>query len=159
MAGVAGGAVAAVVILLGLPAELFGRVPPLTGTMTAPAQQVAVVDGETLKLHETVVRLQGIAAPPRGQACRGQDGAGTDCGAASADALAELVRGHDVACHMNGRDRDGFARATCEAGGTELNRTQVRQGWARTSADSPRYADDEAKAREAHRGVWRESPL
>ena len=146
-------------MLLALPAELFGRVPALAGTLTAPPQRVAVVDGETLVLNETIIRLQGITAPSRGQACHGEDGTSTDCGAASAAALANLVRGRDVACRLNGRDPEGFARGLCEAAGTDLNRAQVAAGWARARQDMPALSAEEAAAKSARRGLWRNVPL
>ncbi len=159
-AGLAGGALGALIMMLALPAELLGRVPVLAGTITAVPERVAVVDGETLVLNETIIRLDGITAPLRGQACHGDngtgdDGTGTDCGGAATAALASLVRGRDVECRLNGRDRDGFARGICTAAGQELNRTLVATGWARARADMPGLNADEAAAKAAHRGLWR----
>jgi endonuclease YncB( thermonuclease family) len=155
LAGLIGGTVGVLVVLLGSPSELLGRVPPLTGTVSAPAERVAVVDGETLVLNETVIRLEGITAPARGQACQDAGASVTDCGAESAAALAGLVRGHTVECRLNGRDREGFPRAICDAAGLELNRAQVGAGWARARADMPGLAPEEAAARAARRGLWR----
>ncbi len=155
VAGLFGAMAGAVVVLLALPSDLFGRVPPVTGTLAAPTQQVAVVDGETLLLHDTVVRLQGIAAPSRGQACHAADGGATDCGAASTDALAAMVRGHDVACRLNGRDHEGFPQGLCEANGTELNRSLVASGWARARGENSGFLADEILARTNHVGLWR----
>jgi endonuclease YncB( thermonuclease family) len=152
-AGVAGGVLGLLIVLLGSPAELLGRVPPLTGTLAAPPARVAVVDGETLVLNETIIRLDGVAAPARGQACHGTAGAAIDCGAEAAGALAGLVRDRDVSCRLVGRDREGFPRAVCEAAGTELNRALVAAGWAR--AGQPGLAGEEAAARAAGLGLWR----
>jgi endonuclease YncB( thermonuclease family) len=155
LAGLAGGTLGVLIVLLGSPAELLGRVPPLTGTVTAASERVAVVDGETLVLNETVIRLEGVAAPARGQACQSAEAAVIDCGAQSAAALAGLIRGHSVACRLDGRDHEGFPRAICEAAGLELNRAQVTAGWARARADMPGLAAEEAAARAARRGLWR----
>ena len=155
-AGLAGGALGVLIMLLALPAELFGRVPALTGTLSAPAPRVAVVDGETLVLNEMIIRLDGVNAPARGQSCRGEDGTSTDCGAASAAALAALVRGRDVECRLNGRDREGFARGVCTVGGVELNHALVAAGWARARADRPGLGAEETAARAARRGLWRD---
>jgi endonuclease YncB( thermonuclease family) len=154
LVGLIGTLLAVAVMLLALPDDLFGRVPPLRETLTVPPDQVAVVDGETLVLRQVVVRLQGIAAPPRGHPCAAADGTTTDCGVASTNALAALVRGHQVACRLDGRDRKGFAWGVCEAAGTELNRDLVRDGWARASNESPDFAAAEAEARRAGRGLW-----
>ena len=154
-AGILAGAFGLLIILLGAPAELLGRVPPLTGSVVAPPPRVAVVDGETLVLHDTVIRLDGITAPARGQACHGAEGNPTDCGVQSAAALADLLRGRDVTCQFTGRDREGFPRAICSAGGVELNRALVVAGWARARADMPGLAMEETAARAAGRGLWR----
>ena len=152
LVGAAGGALAVMLVMFALPSDLFGRVPPLTGTLSAQPQHVAVVDGETLLLRETVIRLLGVAAPGRGQACRGD--AATDCGAAAADALAALVRGQAVACRLNGRDQEGFALGLCEAAGVDLNRAVVSGGWARARRETPDFSAEEAAARSARRGLW-----
>ncbi len=154
-AGLLGGTIGVLVIMLGAPAELFGRVPPLTGELRAAPAQTAVVDGETLVLNETIIRLDGIAAPARGQICRAPDSSQTDCGAEAAAALAALVRGHEITCRLVGRDREGFPRAICDAAGQELNRALVASGWARARADTPGLAPEEATARAAGRGLWR----
>jgi endonuclease YncB( thermonuclease family) len=155
-AGVLGAFFGLLIVLLASPAELLGRVPPLTGRVVAPPERVAVVDGETLVLNQTVIRLDGLAAPARGQACHGADGAQTDCGAASAAALASLVRAHDVSCRLVGRDREGFPRGICEAAGVDLNRALVAAGWARArpGATGPVLATEEATAKAAGLGLW-----
>ncbi len=154
-AGVVGAVAGVLVVMLASPAELLGRVPPLTGTLNAAPARVAVVDGETLVLNETIIRLEGVSAPARGQLCHGAEGGETDCGAEAAAALAAFVRGHDVSCRLNGRDREGFPRAICEAAGTELNRALVAAGWARARSDMPGLAAEEKAAHDAGRGLWR----
>ena len=154
LAGLVGITLGAAIMLLAMPSDLFGRVPPLTGTLRATPDQVAVVDGETLLLHRTVVRLQGIAAPGRGQSCAAGGSIPRDCGAAAAAALARLVRGHDVSCKLDGRDSEGLPQGMCESAGTALNRSLVAAGWARASAPTAAFGADEAQARGAGRGLW-----
>lgn len=156
MAGLLGAAGGAAIMLLSLPSALFGRVPVPSGVLTADAPLVAVVDGETLRLRETVVHLQGVQAPVRGQACRAPDGAGFDCGAAATEALAALVRGHPVACRLSGRDHDGFPEGRCEAGGNDVNRALVAAGWARARIEVPDLATEETAAHAQHVGLWRD---
>jgi endonuclease YncB( thermonuclease family) len=160
LAGLAVATLGAAALLIASPLDLFGRAAPLSGTLQAAPEQVAVVDGETLLLHRTVVRLLGITAPPRGRSCGGANvAANTDCGGASAAALAELVRGRNVSCQLNGRDPKGLAQGTCEAAGTQLNRALVASGWARASDISSDFWIDEAQARSAHRGLWSSGSL
>lgn len=155
MAGLVGAGIGAFVVLLGMPSDLFGRVPSPSGSVSADASRVAVVDGDTLRLHEAVIRLAGVAAPARGHLCQKADGASFDCGAAAVAALADLVRGRTVVCHIAGRDGAGFPQGECEAGETDLNRRLVSDGWARARADVPAFSEEEARARAEQRGLWR----
>ena len=140
-------------ILGSLSGDLFGRVPPPSGVISADPRSVAVVDGDTLRLHETVIRLHGVQAPRRGATCRGPDGADYDCGRAAAAALGRLIHGQSVACRIDGRDPHGLPQGECDAGGTEVNRAIVAAGWARAEEDA--LAEEERGARAAMRGVWR----
>ena len=142
-------------MLFSSPSALFGRVPRLAGQMDADAPLVAVVDGQTLRLRETVIRLHGVVAPMRGQECRGKDGTRFDCGAAASEALAALVRGHAVTCRLDGRDDAGFPQGHCEAGGVSLNRAVVSAGWARADSHAGDLTAEEAAARSQRVGIWR----
>ena len=99
-----------------------------------------------------------MAAPPRGLSCRNGAGGLSDCGAASAGALAALVRGQHVACRLHGRDSAGLAQGVCEAAGTELNHAVVEAGWAR-ALDASGMNAAEAAARDARRGLWRDGTM
>lgn len=164
-AGLIGAVVVGGLILFSLPSTLFGRVPRLTGLVAADAPAVAVVDGGTLRLDATSIRLLGVVAPARGTACYGQDGVAYDCGAAATRALAAIINGHAVACRLDGRDAGGFAQGRCEAAGVDINRAIVTAGWARaqrpgSAAPGPRadaastLTDAEGEARASHRGFW-----
>lgn len=148
----------ALVSLTGLPSDLFGRVPSPSGVIRADEHSVAVVDGDTLRLHETVIRLMGVQAPKRGVSCRAADGHAYDCGNQAAAALGRLVRGLDVACRLDGRDPHGLPQGECDAGGTAVNRAIVASGWARATQDDDQrgdsLAEEERQARAAMRGVW-----
>jgi endonuclease YncB( thermonuclease family) len=125
---------------------------PANGLVSAAPNKLAVIDGETLRLGERVVRLEGIAAPARGSLCR--DGSGTmlDCGAAAANALSSLVRGRAVECKIHGRDRQSRPMADCVADGVKLSAALVLDGWAKAASASLR--EPEAVARAAGRGMW-----
>ena len=91
------------------------------GQIHANATDVAVLDGETLRLGADIVRLAGVVAPSRLETCRDASGAAADCGAAATAALAALVRGKDVTCEIVGTDPAGRPTAACAAGGAALN--------------------------------------
>ena len=125
---------------------------PATTEISAGAEQVAVVDGDTLRVGESVVRLAGIAAPARGSICHAGGQADFDCGAAAANAAAALTRGRPVSCTIGGHDEMGRPVGRCQAGGVSLGIELVRRGWAR--AQAPDLAAGEAEARGAERGIW-----
>jgi len=159
LAGVLGTVVAGAALMLVLPAQLFGRVPAMTGMLDAPIADVAVVDGHTLRVGDAVVRLQGVDAPSRGTTCLQADNSRFDCGAAATEALSRLVRGRSIACRLYGRDAEGFLQGLCEAGGQDINRGIVAAGWARARSEMPGFAEasftaEESEARAAHRGLW-----
>jgi endonuclease YncB( thermonuclease family) len=131
--------------------------------LSAAATRLAVVDGDTLRLGDQVVRLAGIVAPSRGSVCHGavqggagQGGAGRvdiDCGAAAANALAMLVHGSAVDCTIGGHDEEGRPVGNCRAGDTGLSEALVLDGWAR--AETADLRETETTARTAGRGIWR----
>jgi endonuclease YncB( thermonuclease family) len=136
--------------------------------LSATATRLAVVDGDTLRLGDQVVRLAGIAAPARGSVCHGggqggsgqggtgQGGAGRvdiDCGAAAANALAMLVHNSAVDCTIRGHDDEGRPVGNCRAGDTGLSEALVLDGWAR--AETAELREIETTARMAGRGIWR----
>lgn len=104
-----------------------------------------IVDGDTLEIGETTIRLHGIDAPEAGQPY-GRD---------AINALARLIERRAIRC--DGDKRDDYARllATCYAGSIEVNAEMVRSGhaWAfvKYSAD---YAAAERDARGAQLGMW-----
>lgn len=138
---------AAALSTTGLSTNLFQQAPP-PETIYASADQVSVIDGETLRLGLTVVGLDDVSAPLRGEACA----AGPDCGSRATDALASLVRDRPVECRLGTRDRLRRVLARCDAAGNDINRDMVATGWAR--AASPALADAERQARAHNRGIW-----
>jgi endonuclease YncB( thermonuclease family) len=118
--------------------------------------RASIVDGDTLEIHGTRIRLWGIDAPESNQLCRGEDSLQYRCGAKAANELAAFIGGQPVSCTPVTTDRYGRTVASCAAGGTDLADWLVRQGLA---LDWPRYshgryaaAQDEARGHE--RGIW-----
>ncbi|WP_424812068.1 thermonuclease family protein [Roseococcus sp. YIM B11640] len=150
MSAVAGGAL----VVFALPTELMGSAPR-NQEWTSPAPAVRIVDGDTIRLGERTLRLYGVEAPERGQFCTNAQGQLYDCGTAAAAGLARLVGDRNIACRVQGRDRFGRALGVCHAGGTELNRALVAEGWALADAGAiPALVPVEAEARAAQRGLW-----
>lgn len=99
--------------------------PPVVGAQQISGQP-RVIDGDTLAIDGTRVRLFGIDAPERGQPCRG----GGDCGAEASAYLVRLIAGRTVRCTQEDIDQYGRMVGTCFAGSTDLNRALVRAGHA-----------------------------
>ena len=116
---------------------------------------VSVVDGDSLVVGGTRVRLYGIDAPEGPQSCNDAAGAAYPCGERAAAALRELVRGKTVHCDPRGLDEYRRTVAICTADGIDLNAEQVETGMAVAYQDiSPLYLPNEERAKENRRGVW-----
>ena len=144
----------AAILMVAVPADLFGRASGIATTISAESPQVAVIDGDTLRLRDTLIRLQGITAPMRGRPCQDAAGQQFDCGEAAGRALANLVRGRAVSCQIDGRDRRGFAQAQCDAGGIDLGQAMVSTGWAAASPAAGALVTAESHARQRGLGLW-----
>lgn len=132
-------AIAAVALLAGL----LSPAPELRGAARA-------VDGDTLRIGSTRVRLIGIDAVERDQTCR-RDGVDWSCGRDATDFLGSLIRGAETRCTRDGRDRYGRTLARCSLSGVDIGSSIVRAGWATAELE---YAVDLADARLSRRGIW-----
>jgi endonuclease YncB( thermonuclease family) len=126
-----------------------------TGMIDLGTGSVHVVDGDSLRMDDTDIRLYGIDAPEYRQSCRDKYNAEYACGKKSANALRELVQGKEVSCTSIETDRYGRAVSVCKFGEMEINREIVRLGWAVAySRHSLSYVSAEAEAKRAKRGIW-----
>jgi endonuclease YncB( thermonuclease family) len=112
------------------------------------------IDGDSLYVGETEVRLFGIDAPEWTQTCINNRKPGA-CGEAAADQLSKLVTGKKMSCEKIDIDEHGRTVARCQAGGVDVNRAMVSSGYATAyrhySAD---YIPDEERAKVAKLGIW-----
>ncbi len=109
-----------------------------------------VVDGDSLRITGSRVRLYGLDAPEAQQDCQ-RDGQSWACGREAGAALRRKINGRTVDCDPIGLDRYNRILARCRVGGEELNAWLVREGWA---VSYGAYRSDERYARENRRGVW-----
>lgn len=136
---------------LGLLILLF----PYAAHATTVSGAATAIDGDTLVVNGAKVRLFGIDAPELAQPCR----LGTETWACGEDAkaqLEELLSIGPIICSGNEKDTYGRLIAVCSAGGFDLNRTMVAEGWAtayRSLSDA--YIADEVRASAAKKGIWR----
>ena len=121
-------------------------------TLTGSAR---IIDGDTLEVRGTRIRLHGIDSPESAQQCRSQ-GQVWLCGSEATRALARRIGSHPVVCKEHGRDRYRRVVAVCRVGGEDVNAWMVSEGWAFAYRQySRRYLAEEMAAKTAKRGVWR----
>lgn len=145
--GRSSGALLAVLVLLLIAAASYlipTAGPPIAGWATA-------VDGDTLRLNGERIRLLGIDAPELEQDCTDASGSQWSCGQAARTLMAGLLKGANIDCRPQGRDRYARVLAHCTDGPTDLGQLMVRAGLAVADGD---YFGDEAAARNDKAGIW-----
>ena len=114
-----------------------------------------IVDGDTIVVGDTRIRLEGIDAPETDQICLDPKGKRWTCGVTSRDQLAQHIGMRDVACTDGGHDKYGRMLGLCFAEVENLNQWMVTEGWALAyTRFSKEYVAQEKGAREAQRGMW-----
>lgn len=137
-----------------LAVALLAATPALADPVVGVA---SVIDGDTIDIHGTRIRLNGIDAPESRQLCLDAAGKQYRCGQQAALALADFLDAHrPTSCVEVDRDRYGRTVAVCTAGGQDVADWLVRGGHA---LDWPRYSDGayagaEKAAQAARRGMW-----
>jgi endonuclease YncB( thermonuclease family) len=113
---------------------------------------VAISDGDTFTAldaskNQHKIRLYGIDAPEKSQAF----------GSRAKEHMSDLVFGKDVVVTVMDTDRYGRTVGKVRVAGVDVNTKMVRDGfaWRYVSYDRHKeYADAEAEARAAKRGLW-----
>ncbi|WP_164876030.1 thermonuclease family protein [Falsirhodobacter deserti] len=126
---------------------------------TVPAETMAggarIIDGDTLDLNGSRIRLYGIDAPESAQTCR-RGAREWACGKEATAALARMIGNQQLECEKRDTDRYGRTVATCEAGGTSVNTWMVRNGWAVAYRQygGAIYGANEDAAKRDKLGIW-----
>ncbi|MDX2004631.1 MAG: excalibur calcium-binding domain-containing protein [Meiothermus sp.] len=117
----------------------------------------SVVDGDTLEIQGTRIRLSGLDAPEAAQLCVNSQGQRFRCGAQVANALAAFLARRTVTCRQRGTDRYGRVLATCVVApaGETVGGWLVSKGYAFID---PRFASDyrtrQVQASRSRAGLW-----
>src|SRR2546430_17694937 len=82
--------------------------------------RASVIDGDTLEIHGTRIRLWGVDAPENSQLCRGEGSLQYRCGAKAANDLDAFISGRPVSCLPISLDRYGRPVARCEVDGADV---------------------------------------
>ena len=119
------------------------------------AGYVKVIDGDSLMVGTTEVRLEGIDAPEYKQKCFDAKGKEYACGIKALEYLKKLIAQGKVDCKKITIDRYHRQISVCYVNGEDINHAMVAAGWA-VAYDryDDSYVDDEKAAKKAKHGIW-----
>lgn len=119
--------------------------------LSGPAR---VIDGDTLQIGQTRVRLWGIDAFEKRQMC-----GASHCGLEAMQRMIELTQGQTVSCTPQDKDRYGRTVARCYVNNKDLGGELVLSGWALdyTQYSHGYYKQHEYSAKSSRAGAWSET--
>ena len=143
--------------------NVFATLTPVTAA--DPIKVIAgyprVIDGDSLEINKTSIRLEAIDAPEMRQTCYNRSGTPYACGVESRNQLLKKIDGRKVACSINRKDRFERSLGYCsiEGQGLEpadsLNAWLVRWGQALAYRRfSTVFVPQEDYARSENVGIW-----
>jgi endonuclease YncB( thermonuclease family) len=119
--------------------------------ITGPAR---IIDGDTLEMGTTRIRLHAVDAFEGQQPCQ-RNGEAWRCGAAATRQLEALVGTATLVCTQTDIDSYGRTVAVCRNGSVDIGAEMVRAGLALAYRQyGEDYVREEAEAEGAGRGVW-----
>ena len=122
-----------------------------------------VVDGDTLKINKKKIRLFGIDAPEIKQICKKNYFSflyfkfqkNYKCGLVSQQKLKILIKGNNIKCISNGKDKYKRFLSICFVKKKDINAWLVKSGYAIAYKKySKKYISDEKYARRNKLGLW-----
>ena len=128
---------------------------PMAAAMADVTGKPRIIDGDTIHIGKTKIRLHGIDAPEMKQTCRTGKGKEQMCGVLAKQALERLIKGQDVTCKGDTRDRYKRLIAVCYVGTLSINERMVTDGWALAYRKySKDYVKAEDMAKSLRVGMW-----
>ncbi len=114
-----------------------------------------VLDGDTIQIGTTRIRLFGIDAFEGEQMCEGVDSRRYGCGGRATRALTELITSAITVCVPKGIDAYGRQLAVCRVKSVDLSSAMVREGHALAYVKyAHEYVFDEEVAKRERVGAW-----
>ena len=115
-----------------------------------------VIDGDTIKIGKSRIRLHGIDAPESKQRCKDKKLNYWLCGQAATKALRKKINNRVVECFSDKKDKYKRHIAICSVDGMSLNQWLVLNGWAIAYRYySTDYILEEKYARDNKLGIWK----
>ena len=116
--------------------------------------RATVVDGDTLVIGDTRIRLNAIDAPETDQTCLDAKSRPFACGIVARDRLRQKIGESTVSCTSEGEDRYGRTLGICRLDSEDLNRWLVAEGLALSYVQySDQYSNVEEHARRNKKGL------
>jgi endonuclease YncB( thermonuclease family) len=126
----------------------------LISLCAANAQELKVVDGDTIHLNGKKIRFSGIDTPELKQKCT-KNGVIVLCGINAKKALIDKVENNIIICLSEGKDRYNRILAECFVNSESLSSFLVRSGHAFAYRKySRKFIKDEDFARINKLGMW-----
>ena len=118
------------------------------------ADNLKIIDGDTIILNGEKIRFSGIDTPELKQTCL-KDGQEVPCGMTAKRLLAEKISNAAVECISEGKDTYKRTLAECFVNGESLSKFLVRSGYAFAYRKySTKFIKDEEFAKANKLGMW-----
>ena len=119
-----------------------------------------VIDGDTLIIDDTRIRLWGIDAPELDQTCRYADGASYPCGSLARQKLDARINRQTLHCeHIETDVYDRKVSRCLTQSGNDIAAWMVNEGMAKAyTTYTHTYLSFENYARSIRRGFWKNGP-
>jgi len=121
---------------------------------TSHAQNVKIIDGDTIIINGKKIRFSGIDTPELKQKCL-QGDQKVSCGMTAKKLLAEKIGNTTIKCISKGKDKYKRTLAECFVNNESLSKFLVRSGYAFAYRKySTKFIKDEDFAKENKLGMW-----
>lgn len=138
--------------------DLAAPPPSATSSETGASRITGVpriIDGDTLEVAGTRIRLFGIDAPEKSQTCGPEGNPMFACGKIASDWLRDEVGSREVECQPADTDIYGRQVATCFVAKTDIAEKMITSGYAVPfTRYSDRYVEKGRAAEESGAGLW-----
>ena len=120
----------------------------------ANAQELRIIDGDTILLNGKKIRFSGIDTPELKQKCI-KNGVKNSCGITAKKLLTKIIGNNNVDCISEGQDQYHRILAECFVNNESLSSYLVKNGYAFAYRKySKKFIDDEDYARTNELGMW-----
>ena len=118
------------------------------------AQELRIIDGDTIHLNGKKIRFSGIDTPELKQKCI-RNGVKNSCGITAKKLLTKVIGNNNVDCVSEGQDQYNRILAECFVNNESLSVYLVRSGYAFAYKKySKKFIKDEHYAKSKKKGMW-----